>query len=258
MTPIRTALAAAALLGTAAALPGCFNPFDPLVASIRGESTPPPEPNSPENVVRLFEWCWTNRSIDEYRGVFTEDYEFQFAVLDTFGNAYRDRPWRYEDEIISSANIFVGGSPTEPPATRCELTLDPTLIVTNDPRPGKDPGWHKQINTNVDLRIKTDDQEYRIIGRARFFLVRGDSATIPPDLGIPRTPNRWFIERWEDETLPESGLALGPPAVAAARAGTEPGPASDRSRPAAAPAGADFPADVSWGAVRALYRSGFR
>jgi hypothetical protein len=246
-------LGAAALLATAATLSGCFNPFDPLVASIRGESTPPPEPNSPENVVRLFEWCWSHRSIEEYRGVFTEDYTFQFAVLDTFGNAYRDRPWRYEDEVISSTNIFVGGSPTEPPATRCDLTLDPTLIVVNDPRAGKNPGWHKQISTNVDLRIKTDDQEYRITGRARFFLVRGDSAIVPPDLGIPNSPNRWFIERWEDETLPESGLLIAGPAAAAASAPTRAAdPATSRT---AAPAAAGFPLDVSWGAVRAVYNS---
>jgi hypothetical protein len=253
------ALAAIAPVAVLALLPGCFNPFDPRLANVRGESTPPPEPNSPENVVRLFEWCWNNRAIEEYRGVFSEDYTFQFAVLDTFGNAYRERPWRYEDEVISTTNIFVGGSPTEPPATGCDLTLDPTLIVVNDPRPGKDPGWHKQINTNVDLRIATDDQEYRITGRARFFLVRGDSATIPPDLGIVPSPNRWFIERWEDETLPETGPAFAAaPAGGAARATASgaPAPGSLARFPRVTRASApSFPVDVSWGSIRAFYRS---
>jgi hypothetical protein len=181
--------------------------------------------------VRLFEWAWNRRNTTAIRDAFTGDFEFQFAVLDTFGNAYRDRPWRYEDEYITAERMFGGGSPYEPPATRCELTLDPNLIVVDDPRPGKDPGWHKLINSNVDLRIKTDDQEYRIIGRARLFVVRGDSAVAPPrDTGAyPMDASRWLIERWEDETLPEPGVS------------------PSKAQPAV---------NYAWGSVKAIYRQG--
>ena len=44
----------------------------------------------------------------------------------------------------------------------------------------------------------------RIAGAASFYLVRGDSAQIPPDLqarGLRPDRSRWWIERWEDETL---------------------------------------------------------
>ena len=61
----------------------------------------------------------------------------------------------------------------------------------------------------MDLTIKTeDDQEYRIIGNARFFVVRGDSALIPQELGFKPDSNRWYIDQWRDETL--GGPAAGP------------------------------------------------
>ncbi|MEQ1834382.1 MAG: hypothetical protein ABL977_15140, partial [Candidatus Eisenbacteria bacterium] len=51
-------------------LSGCFNPFSPEVLSKRVTSNAP-EPNSPEEAVRLFEWCWVNRGVEEYKELFT-------------------------------------------------------------------------------------------------------------------------------------------------------------------------------------------
>lgn len=222
-------LAAAATL----ALAGCSTD---KVASVPQPTNPAPTPNSPSAVVRLFEWAWSRRDTTAIRDAFTGDFVFVFAALDTAGNRYRSRPWTCEDEHLVSSRIFARGSRTEPPATRCELTFDPTLIVVDDPRPGKDPGWHKLISTNVDLRIKTEDQEYRIIGRANFYVVRGDSAIPPPrDTGqFPMDATRWLIERWEDETIPESG-----------------------SSPGQAPAKAQPARQHSWGAVKAIYHDAF-
>jgi hypothetical protein len=190
---------------------------------------PPPPPNSPVAVVRLLEWAWNERDTTAIRDVFTGDFEFVFADADSSGNDYRVTPWTYSDELIMSRRVFAGGSPTEPPAITCELTFDPTLVVSPDPRPGKDPGWHRQITTSFDLRCRTAGVDLLARGHATFFAVRGDSATPPPrDTGTyPMDSTRWLLERWEDAM---------PPAVVAS-----------------APAG---PAEIqpTWGAVKARYR----
>src|SRR5712692_5688717 len=80
-------------------LGGCFNAFDPRIAPTRGVSEPPPVPNTPQNLLRLFEWCWNHRSVDEYREIFTDDYQFVFALTDSAGNAFRDRALTREEEL---------------------------------------------------------------------------------------------------------------------------------------------------------------
>ena len=122
-----------------------------------------------------------------------------------------------------------------PPATTCDVTFDPELVVVGDPRPGKDPGRHKMITTMVELRMRTDDQEYRVTGSAHFFATRGDSAIPPPrDTGrFPVDSTRWLIDRWEDETLPETLAAAGG---------------------SARPAEAQPALNHTWGAIKAIYR----
>lgn len=240
-TFLRLAPLAAAALAIALGASGCFNPFAPQMAATRGISTPPPVPNTPQNVLRLFEWCWNNRAINEYSEIFTADYVFQFAATDSNGNRYRDAPWTREDEIISATHLFVGGSPTEPPARDCHLDLGTNLIVQDNNAKGVDPRWHKMIAPTVTLMIDTDQQSFRINGVARFFVVRGDSAEIPQELkdaGFAPDSNRWYIERWEDETLPAGGAAVRrAPSAGAVPAGTTPSYA-----------------DVSWGAIKVAYR----
>jgi hypothetical protein len=43
--------------------------------------------------VKLFEWCWVNRGVDEYRELFTDDYVFISAGKDSAATrAARSRP----------------------------------------------------------------------------------------------------------------------------------------------------------------------
>ncbi|MBI5710094.1 MAG: hypothetical protein HZC42_07310 [Candidatus Eisenbacteria bacterium] len=259
----------AAALGTLPlALAGCFNPFAPLVAPAAGIYVPPPAPSTPQGVVRLFAWCWNNRAASEYREIFTDDFRFQFALGDSAGNQFRDRPLDRAAELEIAQHLFVGGG-SEPPATSIRLTIDPTLNPTPDTRSGKDPGWHKEILTNVDLSIKTEDNEYRITGRARFFVTRGDSALIPQELkdrGFGPDPNRWYIDAWWDET------ETGPGGAAARRAGMAAGPRpagafvvtalERRPRDGAAraerAARALLPEQISWGQLNAFYAAAAR
>lgn len=213
-----------ALLTGTLAVAGCFNPFSPLVSTQRVTSAPAPVPNSPANVIRLFEWCWNNRGINEYEEIFTDDYRFQFALGDSAGNAYRDAPFTREDELRTATGLFVGTIDHDP-ASDIQLDLDKTLIPLNDDRPGKTAPWHYSIRTKVNLKVIIDrgsgPEVNEVNGYAKFYLVRGDSAAIPPELaarGFQPDPNRWWIERWEDETLPPGGSATAPaPGLAASR-----------------------------------------
>lgn len=228
---MKRAFAILLLAAGAVAVSGCFNPFDPLVSTARVASTPPPVPNSAANVVKLFEWCWKNRGIKEYEEIFTDDYRFQFALGDSAGNAYRDAPYTREDELRAATGLFVGTIDHQP-ATDIQLDLDKNLIPLPDDRPGKDQiTWHRSIRTKVNLKVTLDrgagPEVNEVNGYAKFYLVRGDSAAIPPELaarGFQPDPNRWWIERWEDETLPPGSTAqapVGDPSAAAPRgAGT--------------------------------------
>ena len=211
---------------------GCFNPFAPLVSTERVASTPAPVPNSADNVIRLFEWCWKNRGIKEYEEIFTDDYRFLFAQGDSAGNAYRDAPYTREDELRSAAGLFVGTVDVLP-ASDIQLDFDKSLKPLNDTRPGKDTLFHKSIRTKVNLKVTIDrgngPEVNEVNGYALFYVVRGDSAVIPPELvarGFQPDPNRWWIERWEDETLPPGGTVVSPVIESARSRSGAPAPAS--------------------------------
>jgi len=211
-------IAGVAALGAA----GCFNPFAPTVLTER-VTTVAPSPTTPQNAVRLFEWCWKNRGVEEYKELFTADYVFVSAGLDSAGNPSREIQARRDDEVQIAENMFIG-SAERPPAADIQLDFDRNLIPFPDTRPGKDPTWHKTIRTSVNLKVKIDEGNvFEVTGTALFFLVRGDSAQIPTDLQgrFKPDPLRWWIDRWEDETLaPESVVAGGeraaPPAAGVA------------------------------------------
>ncbi len=266
----RRAFAAAALCALLAVLligvGGCFNPFDPRIAATAGSSEPPPVPNSPQGVLKLFRWCWVNRSIAEYRDIFTDDYRFVFSARDSAGNTYRDRPWLREDELISADHLFVGGTATEPPASNITLDYTTSLIAYADSRPGKNPRWHKEIRTEVLLRVSRGESGFEVKGPALFFLVRGDSALIPKEMearGFQPDSNRWYIQRWEDETIEQGTSVMPAPSFDRLRAARitpdapreamRAAPAADAPRPG--PAAITFDTrNVTWGFLKQLYR----
>lgn len=210
----RSRAAAAALVLAAPFLSGCFNPFMPEVLSERVTSTAP-TPNTAQNAVRLFEWCWKNRGVTEYSELLSDDYVFLSAGVDSAGNATRDIQARRVDELEIAQNMFIG-SVERPPAAKIELDFDKTLIPLADPRPGKDPSVHKTIRTTVNLKVDIGDgQVFEITGAATFYVVRGDSASIPSELQgrFPRDASRWWIDRWEDDTVPSGGFGLTTRAV---------------------------------------------
>jgi hypothetical protein len=249
LRPLAGRLALAALVATAALSAGCFNPFQPLVSSRTTHVEPPPAPTGPREVVLLFKWCWENRDITNYREIFTDDYRFAFALTDSAGNFYRTTPWTREDELTSAQNLFVGGSATEPAASSITLIFDGDLVALPDYRDGKTAAVHQYIQiSNLTLTVnRTDGSAYRVTGGAAFFLVRGDSAVIPQELkdrGFGPDKNRWYMERWEDQTNGGAGGAMAGPA-GGLRAGL---PASG-----AAPTQTTRDQLVTWGRLKQLF-----
>jgi hypothetical protein len=237
----RVAATAGVLLAT---LCGCFNPFNPESRGV-GITEPPPTPGTPGDLLRLLEWCYENRNAFVYRELFDDQYRFVFGALDPDGNAYRSVPWSRFDEVESTTHLFQGGDAYQPAATSITILLDRNFRITEDPyHPGS---AHKLIRTSVTLKVVTD-QEREITGFANFFLVRGDSATIPDELrqrGFQPDPNRWYILRHEDDTFHEETLVSAPWSRA--------GPAGSLPIPAPRPASVAVAA-TSWGGLKYAYR----
>ena len=196
-------------------------------------------PDSPTNVLRVFEWSYNHRSVPVYRALFTEGFRFLCAPFDSAGNAYRGTPWTLTDELIFATHLFVGGSASEPPARGIQLALDRSVFVYPDPATvAWDPTgrWHRIIRSQAALTVQTaDGNTIAVTGAFRLAFVRGDSALIPEDLrqrGAGADSTRWYIRLWEDETAPGSGPSRAQATVAAGgrrRAVLEPQPSSNTS-----------------------------
>jgi hypothetical protein len=230
---MRSAFFRAALVaGVALVLSGCSTE-DRVTGPLPVRSPLPPAASTPSNAIRLFERGWTHRDPDAFREILAGDFRFNFAQRDSSGNPFRADPIG-RDELLGILDHLFRGGGSAPPATRVCLVMDPALRPLPDSRPGKNPAWHQVIVTSVDLTIQTaGGPEYRVLGSARFFVARGDSAVIPADLaaqGVRPDPTRWYIDRWEDETFPEG-----------------------RALPRAVPAMLQPEFSASWGYVLALY-----
>ena len=195
----------------------------------------PPDPNTPVAAVEFLQWCWTHRDIAHYHEIFTDDFDFAFAIADTIGNPSAQLPWTREEELVSAQHIFEA-------ASSITLTFESSLNDYADLRPGKTDPVHRQVQiTNLTLTInKKDGSGFRVQDGALFYLVRADSAAIPQELadrGFKPVTTRWYIERWEDQTntgaLPASAI---------------------RERAPAAPARPLPTRKPTWGSIKLLFR----
>jgi hypothetical protein len=155
-----------------------------------------PAADSPENALRLLEWCWNHLDTTAYRDLFTDDYRFTFSLSDTGGSGYRDTTWTREDELASFNNM---ASRT----VSVSVALDRNFRVALDPRYPNSGRWRKLIRTSAFLRlVDADGGQADVSGYPNFFLVRGDSAAIPVGLvarGVWPDSTRWYVQRWEDD-----------------------------------------------------------
>lgn len=182
----------------------------------------PPAADSPAGAVRAIEWAFNHRRLDVIAGLLPADFRFQTAGVDSAGNPTRDSlGLGGREEFLAALRGLFEGTPTQPGAERVLLSFDRNLTEFPDTRPGKDPGVHRMIRTALDLKVALGDGSVvEVTGNALLYSVRGDSAAIPPELaarGLRPDPGRWWLDRWEDETLtgagdrplPAHALALG-------------------------------------------------
>ena len=203
---------------------GCWGSGDLLTEvkqKFHGVGPPPVAPaplaSSPTGVVRRLQWCWEHRNVERYRTIFTDDFVFACASADSAGNPYRNTPWGREDELVFAQNLFVTGTATEPPASSIVFDFYGDLTPARDFRDGKTYPWHQTIQIpDFTLTVnRTDGSAYRVTGRTLFYLVRGDSVTIPADLiaqGAQPDSASWYIERWEDQATAFAPASAAAPA----------------------------------------------
>ncbi len=166
-----------------------------------------PVADSPQNAVRLLQYALNYRDMDAIESLLPEDATFVSAGADSAGSVVRV-PWTRAELVHALRNLLVG-SPTVPPATSIALNIDANLVPFPDTRPGMSPELHRTIRTSVDLKVETaDGSGYEVTGMALFYATRGDSAQISAEQkahGAKPDSTRWWLSRWEDETLPLSG-----------------------------------------------------
>ena len=109
-------------------------------------------------------------------------------------------------------------------------------------------------NSSASPVIVSPD-DYHVTGVSRFYVVRGDSVQIPADMvarGFAPDPNRWYIERWEDETDTGAGaFALERSVPGAGARGTVTGSCAGAVARREAPAA--LQGVVTWGWLKHLY-----
>lgn len=203
-TPISRAIVPALCL---VCMAGCSSgPTEPT-----GNLLPPPDPpvDSPVAVLQALRYGYENMDLEFLETLFTDDFVFVFSQLDSAGNAFRNPPWMRVQELAYMEHLFVGGG-AEPPADSISLDFTNSLADFPSSRPGHHPTWHREIAAEVNLRVRVGSGSYEIRGPMLFTFVRGDSAAIPSELatgGIVPDSTRWWIERWEDQTIQSAAPA---------------------------------------------------
>jgi hypothetical protein len=188
-------IAIAALLGVGAVLAwGCSTTIvEPLPVD------EPPAASSPAGAVQRFVWGFNHKDVDVVEGLVTDDFQFITAGIDSAGNPTRgpgqDRSW------FLVALAALGDS-----TSKVSFTIDRFLLALPDTRPGKNPIFHKQVRSSVDVEVlfPSSGGSVEVTGNLLFFLTRGDSAAIPTQLknrGVKPDSTRWWLDRLEDETL---------------------------------------------------------
>jgi hypothetical protein len=174
--------------------------------------SPAPLADSPQNAVRLLEYALNNRDVAAIASLLPEDATFETVATDSSGSLVHER-WTRADLLLALSNLLVG-SPTAPPAMRITTNFERTLVPFPDTRPGMTPEVHRTIRTSLDLMVVAGDgSEFNATGFALVYTTRGDSVRIPPEQterGARPDAGRWWLSRWEDETLPSGGFGAKP------------------------------------------------
>ena len=163
--------------------------------------------DSPANAVRLMAAAFVARDTTIYRGLFTADYVF-VVMADTVTGTPTPGNLDWAEEMRFARNCFrLGTSQLAPPRTITDSLG--TLTALPDARPGKNATWHKEITARLRLSADALDTVFEVDEFLTFYLVRGDSASVTPEIcgsGVPPDAERWYVERIEP--LPVLGRGI--------------------------------------------------
>lgn len=179
----------------------------------------PPNPNSPVNAVLLLQYAVQHRDTTLYKSLFPTSYAFSFAPGDTAATNAFPGTWGYLEEREFATHLFDTGSSGGAGAS--SITMPFSGRLADEPVPGRNATYHRRVSALFVLTIqKLDTSSEQIVGGSTFFLVRGDSVTLPADLvagGVQANSGRWFVEGWKDETGGVTPSLLRRPGVDPAR-----------------------------------------
>ena len=165
-----------------------------------------PEPNSPQNVLRSFEWAIAHRDLAAIAELITADFVFVTAGTDSWDEVSQRR-----EDLLEWFRELLVGTPEHPPAATISFHFDDELVPHRNPDPGRPDSLFQAVRTSLELEVVWQDGTMEVTsGHALFSLGRGDVVAIPDDLrarGVSPDPGRWWMTRWEDETIaPEARM----------------------------------------------------
>lgn len=162
-----------------------------------------PVADTPGNAAHRLEWAFNHGDFAAAAGLLTDDFTLAGSVVDTadsVSRVERGRGW----VLVRLAALFGVAPGFTPPELQMVIDRFPFAFV--DPRPGKDPRFHKQIRTTLDLKIRDQALGSReCTGTLLIYCTRGDSASIPAELsaaGVRPDSTVWWFDRIDDETTP--------------------------------------------------------
>jgi hypothetical protein len=164
---------------------------------------PPPVSNylpqtSPANVIANLQIAYGERTIDEYRKLFTEDFIFVFSPTDLIDPNHQTPPqWGLGEELVSTENMF-----TDELVFKIELSSYvlgvPTRVDSVEYRPR---AWKVRID-RANLQVYTRKPDGTLLtllvdGATEVFYFVEEPSRPSPINGRPT----WYIFRWEDQPI---------------------------------------------------------
>ena len=156
----------------------------------------------PEDLVHAIAFSYESRSLAAYRDLMTDDFMMVCAEADSAGNVSQGATHTREDELLRFAAL--ADPYREPPFRELTLEFGEPIVTTAGTRPG-----HRVIRTTYLMQYAEGSEQTRsLTGEVQFFIVRGDSASLPPLGDQPDDPRVWYLERWEDLTTGDGWCAF--------------------------------------------------
>lgn len=164
-------------------------------------TAPEPINSSPAGALHRMGWAWEHLNPHEYGTVLSADFEATSSLTDSVGNVYGGTSWTRDAALVCFESLVEGASGYGR-VVSISMPINSSLNPQHDLRPGKTYPVHQQIDVSsisVTVRFLNGTIVSRSFG-ALVYVVRGDSAAIPPYLGLMADSTQWYIQRIDEET----------------------------------------------------------